>query len=101
MPKPLYYMHEFEFVFRLVKNVISKKVVDDIMSLYTIKSNLSNRHFRSANTISKKIDRVDLDDIGKYWIRPTINYNARGSVTPYYWRNPLRVVKDLLQNPSH
>ena len=84
-----------------MKNGISKKAVDDIMSLHTIKSNLPNGHFRSAHTLSKKIDRVDPDGIGKHWIRSTIDYDARDSATPYYWRDPLRVVKDLRQNPAH
>ena len=46
--------HEFEFAFRLVKNGISKKAVNDIMSLHTIKSNLPNGHIRSVHTLSKK-----------------------------------------------
>ena len=92
---------EFEFAFRLVKHGISKKAIDNIMSLHTIGSNLPNKHFKSIHTLGKKINKIDPDGIGKHWIMSTINYNARSSETPYYWRDPLKVVKDLLQNPSY
>lgn len=93
--------HEFEFAFRLVKNGISKKAIDDIMRLHTIKSNLPNGHFRSAHTLGKKIDRVEPDGIGKHWIMSTIDYDVQNSETRYFWRDPMRVVKDFLQNPSY
>lgn len=93
--------HEFEFAFRLVKHGISKTAIDGIMSLHTIKSNLPNGHFKSAHTLGKKIDKIDPDGIGKHWIMSTIDYDAGSSETPYYWRDPVQVVKDLLQNPSY
>ena len=93
--------HEFEFAFQLVKHGISKEAINDIMTLHTIKSNLPNGHFRSAYTLGKKIDNIEPDGIGKDWVMSTINYDAGSSETPYYWRDPIKVVKDLLQNPSY
>ena len=92
---------EFEFAFRLVKHGISKKAVDDMMSLNTIRSNLPPGHFKSAYTLAKKIDKIELDGIGKHWVMSTIDYDAESSETPCYWRDPVEVVKDLLQNPAY
>ena len=93
--------HEFEFAFRLVKNGISKQAIDDIMLLHTIKSNLPNGHFKSAHTLCKNIDSIDPDGIAKHWIMYTIDYDPRSPKTPYYWRDTVKVVKDLLSNPSY
>ena len=63
---------------------LAKKAVDDIMSLNTIRSNLSSGYFISAHTLAKKIDKIELDGIGKHWVMSTIDYDAGSSETPYY-----------------
>ena len=85
----------------MIKHRISKKAVDDIMSLRTIRSRLPNGHFKSARTLAKKVENIDPDGLGKQWVMSTIDYDAGGSETPYYWRDPVKVVRDLLQNPSY
>ena len=92
---------EFEFAFRLIKHGISKKAVDNIMSLHTIRSSLPNGHFKSAHTLTKKVETIEPDGLGKQWVMSTIDYDAGGSETPYYWRDPLNVVRDLLQNAAY
>lgn len=65
---------EFEFAFRLVKHGISKKAIDDIMSLHTIWSNLPHGHFKSAHTLAKKIDNIEPDGIGNIYIFQYLNH---------------------------
>ena len=98
---PFLDVDEFEFAFRLIKHGISKKAVDDIMSLRTIRSRLPNGHFKSAHTLAKKVENIEPDGLGKQWVMSTIDYDAGGSETPYYWRDPVNVVRDLLQNPAY
>ena len=92
--------NELKWAFRLVKHRISKKAIDELMTVHTVKSNLPKGHFKSTHTLGKKIWVVEPDGIGKHWISSTINYDAENSETPYFWRDPMKVVEDLLQNPS-
>ena len=98
---PFLDVDEFEFAFRLIKHRISKKAVDDIMSLRTIRSRLLKAHCKSAHTLAKKVENIEPDGLGKQWVMSTLDYDARGSETPYYWRDPVNVVRDLLQNPAY
>lgn len=93
--------HEFEFAFRLVKHGISRMAIDDIMTLHTIKSNLPKGHFKSAYTLYNKIRDIEPDGIGQHWVLSKIDYDAENLETPYFWRDPMKVVEDLLQNPSY
>jgi hypothetical protein len=93
--------HEFEFAFRLVKHGISKKAIDDIMTLHTVRSNLPEGHFKSAYTLGKKIWDLEPDGIGKHWVMSKIDYDTENPGTPYYWRDPMKVVEELLQNSSY
>ena len=92
---------EFEFAFQLIKHGIRKKAVDHIMSLNTIRSSLLNRHFNLAHTLANKGDNVEPDALGKHSVISTIDYDAGCSETPCYWRDPINVVRDLLQNPTY
>ena len=78
-----------------------KQAVDDIKSLRTIRSRLPKGHFKSAHTLAKKVENIEPDGLGKQWVMSTIDYDAAGSETPYYWRDPVNVVRDLLQNPAY
>ena len=80
--------HEFEFAFRLVKNGISKKVLDDIMPLHIMKSNWPTGHFKVAHILGQKIDSIDPGGLTKHWIMSTIHYNSGSPKTVYYWRDP-------------
>ena len=92
---------EFEFAFRLVKHGISKMAIDDIMSLRTVKSNLPKGHFKSAYTLGNKIRGIEPGGIGEQWVLSKIDYDGGNPGTPYYWRDPIQIVEDLLQNPSY
>ena len=92
---------EFEFAFQLVKHGISKMAIDDIMALRTIKSNLPKQHFKSAYTLGNKIRGIEPGGIGEQWVLSKINYDAENPGTPYYWRDPMRIVEDLVQNPAY
>ena len=93
--------HELEWAFRLVEHGISKKAIDDLMMVYTVKSNLPKGHFKSGYALGKKLWDIEPDGIGKHWISSTINYDAENPETPYFWRDPIKVVENLLQNPSY
>ena len=71
------------------------------MTVHTVKSNLPKGHFKSAHTMDKTLWAVERDGIGKHWISSTINYDAENSETAYFWEDPMKVVEDLLQNPSY
>ena len=92
---------EFEFAFRLVKHGISKMAIDDIMSLPTVKSNLPKGHFKSAYTLGNEIQGIEPGGIGEQWVLSRIDYDAESPGTPYYWRDLLQIVEDLLQNPLY
>ena len=92
--------HELEWASRLLKHGISNMPIHDFITVHTVKSNLPKGHFKSAHTLGKKIGDIVPDGIGQHWVLSTINYYAENSETPYYWRVPMRVVQDLLQNPS-
>ena len=47
--------HELEWAFRQVKCEISKKAMDDLMMVHTIKSNLPKGHLKSLYTLGKKL----------------------------------------------
>ena len=98
---PFLEVDEFEFAFRLIKQGISKKAVDKIMSLCTIWSSLPNGHFKLAHTLAKKVENIEPDGLGKQWVMSTIDYDAGGSETSYYWSDPVNMVKDLLQYPAY
>ena len=98
---PFLYEDEFDFALRLVKHGISKLAIDDIMALRTVRSNLPPEHFKSAYTLRKKIRCIDPGGIGDEWVLSMINYHTENSETPYYWRDPVMVVEDLLQNPTY
>ena len=93
--------HELEWAFRLVEYGISKKAIDDLMMVHTVKSNLPKRRFKSPFTLGKKLCDIEPDGIGKHSISSTINYDAENPETPYFWRDLMKVVEDLLQNPSY
>ena len=92
---------EFEFAFRLVKHGISKMAIDDIMALRTIKSNLPKQHFKSAYTVGNEIWDIEPGGIGEQWVLSKLDYDAKNPGTPYYWRDPMRIVEDLLHNPAY
>ena len=93
--------HELERAFWLVNYRIIKKAIDDLMTVHTVKSNLPKGHLKSAHTFGKKLWAVEPDGIGKHWISSKIHYNAANSETCYFWRDLMKIVKDLLQNPSY
>ena len=92
---------EFEFAFRLVKHESNKMPIDDIMSLPTVKSNLPKGHFKCAYTLVNKIKGIESGGIGEQWVLSRIDYDAESPGTPYYWRDLLQIVEDLLQNPLY
>ena len=75
---------EFEFAFRLMKYGISKLAIDNIMSLRTIKSNLSKGNFKSPYTLGNNIRSIELCGIGEQWVLSKIDYNAGNLGTFYY-----------------
>ena len=91
----------FDFALRLVKHGISKMAIDDIMALRTVRSILPPEHFKSAYTLRNKIWRIDPVGRGDQWVLSKVNYDTENSETPYYWRDPVKVVEDLLQNPTY
>ena len=92
--------YKLGWAFRLIKHEISNKAIDNLMIVHTIKSNLPTGPFKSAHTLCKKLWAVELDGIGKHWISSTINYVAGNLETPYFWRDLMKILEDLLQNPS-
>ena len=44
---------------------------------------------------------MELDGIGKYWVMSRIDYDTENPGTTYYWRDLIKVVKELLHNSSY
>ena len=76
--------YELKEVFRLVKYRISKKAIDNLMTVHTVKSNLPKAQFKSTHILRKKLHGNEPPGIGKHSILSTINYNADNSETHYF-----------------
>ena len=70
--------------------------IDNIMSLHTVQSNLRKGYFKSAYTLGNKIQGIELSGKGEQWVLSKIDYNGGNAGTPYYWRDPIQIVEDLL-----
>ena len=71
------------------------------MALHTVRSNLLPEHFKTSYTLSNIIRRIDPGRRGDEWVLSKINYDTNNSETSYYWRDPVKVVEDLLQNSTY
>ena len=75
--------------------------IDNIMALRTVRSKVPPEHFKSAYTLRNKVRLIDPGGIGDDQVLSKINYGTENSETTYYWRDPVKVVEDLLQNPTY